>query len=720
MKKQIIYLLILVISSFNLRADEGMWPLTMLQQLQDPMTARGLKLTAEQIYSINNSSIKDAIVRLQQKGSNRMFCTGEIISKEGLFLTNHHCGYGAIQELSTDKDNILKNGFWAMDRSQERAANLNIGLLRKIEDITDKVLEGINVDDPEKERTDKVNKKQADLKKTLLEAMGDQKGDYLVEIISFYGGNRYMAMYYEVFTDIRLVGTPPESMGKFGGETDNWRWPRHTADFSMFRIYSNKDNNPATFNNENRPYAPKHHLPVNISGFEEGDFSMILGYPGNTTRYTHSEGIKYLSTVDRPFRVQLRRDIMDVYESYMKPDPKIRLQYSDKLASIGNYWNKYGGEARDLKEGPLFGERKKEETDFMTWANANGYGSQATESMTLFTEAYGKLSTYGLINTYFQDGLANSQPMMLALGMIGMETMLTDSSKTKEIAEFKKSSLKDLNETFKEYYAPIEKKVLAVVLRHMVEDLNKTVLPQKFVDGAAKFKNDYNAWADYLWSKSVFTSKKKYKKFIKKMSVDKLKNDPLYDLVKAYYEKANIELRPVFMDVNTKMARATRLFQNGMLKMSEGKLLPPDANRSMRLTYGRISGYNDYKDYTLGSDIVSKYKKGDFEFDAPVKLIEMLKNKDFGQYADKRDGQLHVCFLSDNDITGGNSGSPVINGNGELIGTAFDGNWEAISSDFMFMPKVQRTISLDVRYTLWIIDKFSGAGHLINEMTIIK
>lgn len=720
MTKKILYVLMLVLTSFNLRADEGMWPLTMLVQLQDQMTARGLKLTAEQIYSINNSSLKDAVVRLQMKGTGRMFCTGEIISKEGLFLTNHHCGYGAIQELSTNEDNILKNGFWAMSRAQERQANFNIGLLRKIEDITDKVLEGTKIDDPEKERADRVNKNQTELKKSLLEAMGEKKGDYLVEIISFYGGNRYMAMYYEVFTDIRLVGTPPESMGKFGGETDNWRWPRHTADFSMFRIYANKDNNPATFNNENVPYAPKHHMPINIKGFSEGDYAMTIGYPGNTTRYTHSEGIKYLSTVDRPYRVQLRRDIMDVYESYMKADPKIRLQYADKLAGIGNYWNKFGGEARDLKEGPLFNERKKVETEFMQWSEANGYGAQATESMNLYSEVYGKLATYGLISTYFQDGLANSQPMMLALGMVGMEDMLANKDKAKEVAEFKKSSTEGLNETFKEFYEPIEKKVLAVVLRHVVEDFNTTILPKEFAEGAAKYKKDYNAWAAYIWKKSVFTSKSKYKKFLKKMDLKTLQNDPLYVLVKAYYNKSNVEFKPVFADINAKLARATRLFQNGMLKMNEGKLLPPDANRSMRLSYGQIMGYNDYKDYTLASDIVAKYQKGSFEFDSPDKLITMIKNKDFGQYADKRDGELHVCFLSNNDITGGNSGSPVINGNGELIGTAFDGNWEAISSDFMFMPKVQRTISLDVRYTLWIIDKFSGAGHLLNEMTIIK
>jgi hypothetical protein len=740
MKKRILSLALAFSALFQLRADEGMWPLTLLQKIQDPMQARGLKLSAEDIYSINQASVKDAIVRLMSK-QGRMFCTGEVISKQGLFLTNHHCGYGAIQELSTNQDNILKNGFWAANQQSERPANFNIGLLRKIEDVTSQVLAGIAINQDEATRAKAVAAQIAKTKEAVVAALGEERNNYVVEISSFYNGNQFLAMYYEVYRDIRLVGTPPESVGKFGGETDNWRWPRHTCDFSMFRIYANGSNKPADFNPANKPFSPAHHLPINISGMKEGDYAMIMGYPGRTTRYTYSEGIKYLASKERPMRVQLRRDIMDVYENYMKQDESVRLMYSDRLAGIGNYWNKFNGEANDLsKPNGLYETRKNAELAFERWVRENKKTDVYGDVTSLYDEAYRELYTYGLYPVYLQDGISNSQPMSFAMSFKGLADALKANPKDTAMS---RAMLRGIDEMYKEFYPTIEKEVLAVVLKHIYEDLDPSMLPADLNAMVLKYKKNYTAVAEAIFAKSIFTNKERLAKFLGKPSASKLEGDVLYKITQGYLNKLRVDLKPVYDGINSKLDRANRLFLSAQLEMSEGsitsqdlgnnlveynviskKILPPDANGTMRLTYGTVKAYDardavSYAYFTTAKGILEKYKAADFEFDAPQPLLALIRAKDYGQYADK-DGELHTCFLSDNDITGGNSGSPVMNAKGELIGTAFDGNWEAISSDFAFLPKVQRTISLDVRYTLFIVEKLGGAKHLIDEMTIVK
>lgn len=723
MKKYILGF-VLALSAFGqLRADEGMWPLVMLQKIQDPMQAKGLKLSAEQIYSINNSSVKDGVVRLMQK-SGRMFCTGEIISDKGLFLTNHHCGYDAIQELSSPADNILTNGFWAKNMNEERPANFNIGLLRKIEDVTAKILEGTSINEIDSTRSITITKNYQKLVAELKAALGEDAKNYSIEITPFYNGNQYLAMFYEVFRDIRLVGTPPENVGKFGGETDNWRWPRHTADFSMFRIYAGADNKPADYNAANTNYKPLHHFPISLKGANKGDFSMILGYPGTTTRYTYSEGIKYLSSKERPMRVQLRREIMDVYEVHMKVDKNIRLMYSDRLARLGNYWNKFKGEAADLSKPGIYEKRKAEELAFEKWTRDNNKTAQYGEATALYDEVYRKLNQYGLYPVYLQDGISNSQPMSFALSLRGLAKTLADKTKAADAKTQAADMAKGLDEMFKEFNNSIEKKVLTVVLRRIYEDLDPANLPKSLTNLVVKYKRDYDKLADFLWKTSFLTDKAKFAKFLAKPNLSVLKKDPIFAIVDGYSNKINVELEKEYKDINKKLARAGRLFVAGTLEMSPDKIWSPDANGTMRLTYGSILDYKprdgqfNYH-FTTAQGIVEKYIPGDFEFDAPKALIDLIKNKDYGQYADA-DGELHACFLSDNDITGGNSGSPVINGNGELIGTAFDGNYEAISSDFMFMPDVQRTISVDIRYTLFIVDKLGGAKNIIDELTLVK
>jgi hypothetical protein len=449
-----------------------------------------------------------------------------------------------------------------------------------------------------------------------------------------------------------------------------------------------------------------------------------MGYPGRTQRYTYSKGIQYFASKERPMRVKVRRDVLDVYEEFMHADPKIKLMYADKFAGLSNYWKKFMGEASALPQQKLFEKRKAEEDKLKAWITANNKGSVYNELFSLYDQAYAQQEKYGLYSVYFQDGVSNSQPMVFALGLSKLEALLKDKSKSAEAKKAADDMMKELDEQYKEYFDPIEVKVLATVLMHLTEDLDQANLPKELVDLSVKYKKDYTKMATELYAKSFLTSKDKMKAFLSSPSAKKMSKDMIYVIANAYMNKMNVDMRPISMDINSKLSRANRLFQAAMLEMDSKKLYSPDANGTMRLTYGRVLPYNAkdavfYKEFTTSKGILEKYTPGDIEFDAPKKLVDMLKAKDFGQYADK-DGELHACFLTDNDITGGNSGSPVINGRGELIGTAFDGNWEAIASDFGFDANLQRTISLDIRYTLFIMDKFGGAGYLLNEMKIVK
>ncbi|MFN5224899.1 MAG: S46 family peptidase [Bacteroidota bacterium] len=720
-KRKLWILLILLLPALTLRADQGMWPLNLISQLQDSMQARGLRLSAEDIYSINKACVKDGVVRLMNK-QNRMFCTGEIISGQGLFLTNHHCGYGAIQELSTPEDNILANGFWAKDQAAERPANFNIGLLSRVEEVTQMIVDSLPKGDDEAARSKALSALIRSSSAKLKEALGKDKDFYVVEIVPFWAGNKFLAMYYKVFTDIRLVGTPPENIGKFGGDTDNWMWPRHTCDIALFRIYSDANNNPAVFNKDNKPFTPSYFFPINTQGATENSYAMILGYPGRTQRYTYSEGIRYFSEVERPMRVRVRREVLDVYEDFMQSDPKIKLMYADKHAGLSNYWKKFMGEATALKSLGIYERRKADENAFTKWVK-DGNRKEYENVMPNYEQSYGTVRKYGLFSVYMQDGLSNSQPMVLAMGMSRLADAMKDKTKKDEVAKISKELSSDLDGTFKDYHEPLEVKVLATVMRRVVEDLDNAVLPKEILDMANKYKRNYDMMAQDMWKRSVLVSRAKYEAFLKSPSLKAIQKDPIYVFVSAYSDMLNKTMMPEISKVNATLGKANRQFQAAWLEMNAGKLMAPDANGTMRLTYGQVLPYNgkdavSFKEYTTSKGVVEKYVPGDYEFDAPKRLIDMMRSRDFGSYADK-DGELRICFITNNDITGGNSGSPIINGNGELIGTAFDGNWEAISSDFAFEPNYQRTIGVDIRYTLFIIDKFGGAGHLLKEMKLV-
>ncbi|MFN9596777.1 MAG: S46 family peptidase, partial [Bacteroidota bacterium] len=525
-----------------------------------------------------------------------------------------------------------------------------------------------------------------------------------------------------VFTDIRLVGTPPENIGKFGGDTDNWMWPRHTCDIALFRIYSDANNNPAVFNKDNKPFTPSYFFPINTQGATENSYAMILGYPGRTQRYTYSEGIRYFSEIERPMRVRVRREVLDVYEDFMQSDPKIKLMYADKHAGLSNYWKKFMGEATALKSLGIYERRKADENAFTKWVK-DGNRKEYENVMSNYEQAYGTVRKYGLFSVYMQDGLSNSQPIVLAMGMARLADAMKDKTKKDEVAKVSKELSSDLDGTFKDYHEPLEVKVLATVMRRVVEDLDNAVLPKEILDMANKYKRNYDMMAQDMWKRSVLVSRSKYEAFLKAPSLKAIQKDPIYVFVSAYSDMLNKTMMPEISKVNATLGKANRQFQAAWLEMNAGKLMAPDANGTMRLTYGQVLPYNgkdavSFKEYTTSKGVVEKYVPGDYEFDAPKRLIDMMRSRDFGSYADK-DGELRICFITNNDITGGNSGSPIINGNGELIGTAFDGNWEAISSDFAFEPNYQRTIGVDIRYTLFIIDKFGGAGHLLKEMKLV-
>ena len=519
--KRMLTLLLAFVLGFT--QHKGMWPLTLIQQLQNDMQARGLQLTAEDIYSINKASVKDAVVRLMSK-QNRMFCTGEIISEQGLFLTNHHCGYGAIQELSTPEDNILANGFWAKSQAEERKANFNIALLLKVEDVTSLVLDSIGTPADEAARSKAIAERLPKLSAQLKEQFGASKDNYLIEVVPFWAGNKYLAMFYEVYSDIRLVGTPPENIGKFGGETDNWMWPRHTCDFSMFRIYANAENKPAGYSADNKPYKPRHFFPVNLQGVKENDYAMIMGYPGRTQRFTPSAGIKYYADKERPMRVKVRRDILDVYEEYMHADPNIKLMYADKFAGLSNYWKKFMGEADALKKLDLYSRRKAAESEFSIWASNK---SQFGDVLSTFDKGFTDLTKIGMYSVYMQDGVSNSQPMVFAMGMNDLAAKLADKTKADDAKKIAEEQLKGIDEQFKEFYAPIEQRVLETVLRHLVEDLDPSQLPAALVADANKHSRNYKALADDYWKRSMFVSKEKMAKFLKSPSLKALNKDPL-------------------------------------------------------------------------------------------------------------------------------------------------------------------------------------------------
>lgn len=715
MKKILIVLAGLMLATTTVKADEGMWlPLFVKRLNYVDMQKQGLQLTPEEIYSVNNASLKDAIVRL-----GRGFCTGEIISDQGLMLTNHHCGYGVIQEKSTEENNYLDDGFWAMKKEDELPAGFSVSFLVRMEDVSEAVNAVLNEEMTLEERNKAIKMMADSLEK---EAKGDS--NYDVNVRSFYEGNEFYLFVYETFPDVRLVGAPPSSVGKYGGDTDNWMWPRHTGDFTLFRVYADKDNNPAEYSEDNVPYTPKHFLPISLKGVEEGDFSMIFGYPGSTDRYLTSAGIQYELETRQPSYVKLRRQVLDIYEAEMAKSDKVRLQYASKHASISNYWKYFKGQSAGLKRLKVYDKKKATEDKLAAWIEADAKRKELYAGvLDGFEKGYSNLTEVNKIAIYLNEAIFRTEAIRYSRAFSNLKKLLEgdDEEAIKTEVERLKAGL---DAHYKDYSKVIDEQVFASMLMNYHDDINESMQPKEVKDMIAKYKGNYEKLAADAFEKTIFADKEKTAAFLEKPKAKTIDKDPIYQVMRAVFNHYMSEVRPTIVAENEGLSRSKRLFVKGLREMNADKTYAPDANSTMRYTYGQVKSYHPrdavkYDFVTTAEGILEKEDPSNFEFIVPEKLKTLIENKDYGQYADEN-GDLIVNFISNNDITGGNSGSPMINGNGELIGTAFDGNWEAMSGDIAFETDLQRTIGVDIRYTLFIIDKYAGASHLIDEMKLVK
>ena len=715
--KQINILLITItifLTSFA-RADEGMWFLMNIERLNHrDMQKMGLQLTTEEIYSINHSSLKDAIV--QFNGG----CTAELISKEGLVLTNHHCGFDAIAELSTPEKDLLTDGYWAASRKEElKPASLYVRFFVRMDDVSKRILSKLNDKMTEDERSKAINAEIA-----VIEKENNEGGKYTVSVRSFFQGNEFYYFVYQDYKDVRLVGNPPSSIGKFGGDTDNWEWPRHTGDFSMFRIYADANGNPAEYSLSNIPLAPKQHLKINIGGVKENDFAMILGYPGRTNRWMPAGGIEQNVKYAYPAWVEGSKLGMDKMKVYMDQSDEVRLNYAGAYAGIANYWKNRQGMIDALTKAKTSKLKAIQETKFDKWANKAENKGKYGNVISNINKFYSLTNEKSRHDNYLQQLLRTSAfgTISRSLGKQLDNYAKADPSKRATMANEINAMIDDF---FKNIYLPVEKDVLIAQLNlYSTKSVGYQVCP--FVEKLGKENNfDFSKYVNAAFELSMFTSKERMKAFLDFPNENFLNNDPLFQLSTDLITHLSSKSDEIAAAQNDFIA-SQRLLVEGLRVSKLGTIQYPDANSTLRLTYGKVRALpadkrNDAKvnNYTTMDGMVKKYKKGDAEFDLPVKLLEMNKAKDYGRFVDK-DGSFHVCFLTDNDITGGNSGSPVLNGKGELIGLAFDGNIEAMAGDVIFDPSLQRTINVDIRYVLWVIENLSGAKHIVAEMDVIK
>ncbi len=719
--KKIFLAIALSISLFKASADEGMWlPMLLGEQVYADMVKRGLKLTKEQLYSINKSSLKDAIIIF---GGG---CTGEIVSDQGLIFTNHHCGYGAIAAASSIQNNYLRDGFYAYNKDQELKSQLTVQFLDKITDVTKDVedaVKGLSWD----ERT----KKLPDVIKAITDKIADKENGVEGRVYSMFKGNQYIMYVYKRFRDIRLVGTPPESIGKFGGDTDNWEWPRHTGDFSVFRVYAAKDGKPADYSTDNVPLKPKHFLPVNIKGFKDGDYAMIYGYPGSTNRYETSYGIKLKNEIENPSLVSLRDMRLKYMYAEMIKDPAVKLKLSSNYAGIANYWKFFDGETKQLIKFKTQQQKEEYEAKFTAWAK----GKPEYENIFAdYAKNYAAWTPYSKMRQYNIEGIVGSPLAAYAASLKSLEDkLLKPSTPAAEIRKAIEAATAG-RKAFKEGEdLPSDEKIMAAVAMMYYNDIDKNQHPVGFFEsmkgtfGSLKDEATFKAWAKDVFVKTMLLDDTKWAAFAADPTAVALQSDPAFAFANAFISNYNSKYAPLYTAFTNKNNELGRAYMKGIMEMSPAavKKMYPDANFSMRVSYGNVKSYRPrdavFYDYvTTSKGILEKYKAGDYEFDLPAKQVELLKKRDFGQYIDKRTNDLVVGFITTNDITGGNSGSPVIDANGNLLGLAFDGNYEALSHKIAFDKDLNRTICVDVRYVLWCIDKLGGAGNIIKELKLVR
>ena len=715
--KKLILCLAAAVVSLTAAADEGMWLLPYLQKMNiGDMKAKGCQLTAEDIYSVNHGSLKDAIVIFGNG------CTGEVVSPEGLVFTNHHCGYGSIQALSSVEHDYLKDGFWAMSNEEELPApGLTVTFIRRIIDVTPEVLGNIPSIAKGEERSEMEDKNI----EALYEKLRAENPGMTINIQPFFGGNQYFAFVMEVYRDIRLVGTPPTSIGKFGGETDNWMWPRHTGDFSMFRIYADKDGNPAEYSAENVPLKVKKHLTISLKGLQEGDYAMIMGFPGSTSRYlTESEVRLRMEGINVP-RITVREERQNILRKEMAASDKVRIQYASKFAGSSNYWKNSIGMNKAIVDNKVLETKAEQEAKFAAFAKEKQNADYAAV-VGKIDEYVKRVTPLRTQLTYFTETFRSGIEFTLTSKMEALQDLATALQKNKK--KDVEKAIATLKEAYadihnKDYDHEVDRKVAKVLLPLYAEKVPSEALPDFYQTVKNAFKGDYNAYVDALYNNSIFANEKNFNAFIENPTVEAINKDLSAEYAAAVSKKYK-ELADKLDQANGDINLLHKTYVRGLCEMYAPTPKAPDANFTIRLTYGNVKAYDPkdgvhYKYYTTLKGVMEKEDPNNPEFVVPAKLKELYATKNYGRYA-LPNGEMPTCFLTTNDITGGNSGSPVMNGNGELIGAAFDGNWESLSGDINFDNNLQRCIAVDIRYVLFIVEKLGGCKNLIDEMTIVE
>lgn len=714
MKKTLIIITVCLLSVIQVKADEGMWLPSLISQRISDMQSKGFRLDAEDIYSINQASLKDAVV-LFGRG-----CSAELISPEGLLLTNHHCGYAQIQKHSSVEHDYLKDGFWAMSRSQELPnEGLTVSFLDRMEDVTTIILKGYEESMDESERANLVRRNSEELVKSV----SDKEKGIRATVEALYYGNQYFLFVYREYSDIRLVGAPPSSIGKFGGETDNWMWPRHTGDFSLFRIYADKDNNPAEYSPDNIPFKPKKYFKISTAGVKEGDFTFIYGFPGSTQEYIHSEGVRYISEISDPHKVALRTLRLEIFNKHMAASQDVRIKYSTKKARVANAWKKWQGEAGGIRKMKTVATKQKFEEDFSEWARGTAYEGLTDRIGELCRELEGHQY---LVDYYIET--ARSFEAASFAANIGRQCIPDRKDSPIDLTKLKKLS----DEFFKDYYMPIDKECFAVLMDAFDRNIRPEYKPEYFKEKMARY-GSADAWGEEMLSSTIYTDRTRMES-VGETDREILENDP----VKEFYVRMNEWIIPHSVKVrqiNQELQLAYRDYMRGQMEYADAlaaegkgpaegsKAFYPDANLTLRVAYGNIKGYSPsdgvyYKPSSTLAGIIEKDNPEIFDYNIPQNLRDIYTSRDFGRWTDAS-GEVPVCFIATNHTSGGNSGSPVINADGNLIGINFDRVWEGTMSDIDFDPDFCRNISLDVRYVLFIIDKVADADHLLEEMTFI-
>lgn len=702
------------------KADEGMWLLQLMQEqhLTDRMKAQGLKLDADDIYHPNKVSLKDAV------GIFGGGCTGEIISPDGLILTNHHCGYASIQQHSSVEHDYLTDGFWAKSRKEELPTpGLKFKFVERIVDVTDKINAKVKAGEVKEEETFGQPFLHKFANEELKASDLNGKPGISAQALPFYAGNKFYLIYLKTYSDVRMVAAPPSSIGKFGGETDNWMWPRHTCDFSVFRIYADANGEPAEYNENNVPLKAKKHLAISLKGIEEGDYAMIMGFPGSTSRYLTQSEVKQRMTASNEPRIRIRGTRQDVLKKEMAASDKVRIQYASKYAGSSNYWKNSIGMNKAIADNKVLETKAAQETRFAKFAKDNNradYAKVVGEIDAIIEKSNPVLYQFTCFNEILRSGIEFGTPYIV-MDSLKVAVKNKDKAGIKKYTDMMKSVYESVHN--KDYDHEVDRKVAKALLPLYAEMVEADALPSFYQTIQNDFKGNYDAYIDNLYDNSIFSNEKNFNKFISKPNVKALEKDPMYAFVKSKYALGDKLVKELSTALNG-LELLHKTYVRGLCEMYSPEPKAPDANFTIRLTYGNVKSYNPkdgihYKYYTTLKGVVEKEDPTNPEFVVSAKLKELYTAKDFGRYA-LPNGEMPACFLTTNDITGGNSGSPVINGSGELIGTAFDGNWESLSGDINFDNNLQRCIAVDIRYVLFIIDKLGGCGHLIDEMTIVE